>query len=177
MARIKYLTDEHVPSAVAKGLRARGVDVITPPEAGTLGNTDELLLTYARELGRVVITYDADFLRLHDAGIAHAGIVYGTADLSIGVETRVMGTEVDWQAMRRFRPERAVARNAKVGRARHPPPLAPDRRRATAGWRSSAFGAPKLRRSEGGPGAPLLFFAVNSPTSKPPTSKLGNRQR
>lgn len=83
MARIKHLTDEHVPSAVAKGLRARGIDVATAAQAGALGKTDRLLLTQAREQGRVLITYDPDFLRLHAAGMAHAGIVYGTADMSI----------------------------------------------------------------------------------------------
>ena len=85
MARIKYLTDEHVPSAVAKGLRARGVEATTAAEAGVLGTADAWLLTYAREQGNVLITYDVDFLRLHAAGMPHAGIVYGTVDLSIGV--------------------------------------------------------------------------------------------
>lgn len=85
MARIRYLTDEHVPSAVAKGLSARGVDVITAGQAGTLHKPDAWVLTHAREQGRILITYDPDFLRLHREGVTHAGIVYGTADMSIGL--------------------------------------------------------------------------------------------
>jgi predicted nuclease of predicted toxin-antitoxin system len=84
VARIRYLTDEHVPSAVAKGLRARGVEVTTAVQAGALGKPDRWVLTHAREQGWVLITYDPDFLRLHATGIPHAGIVYGTADMSIG---------------------------------------------------------------------------------------------
>ena len=76
MARIKFLTDEHVPSAATKGLRARGVDAMTAAEAGILGAADEWLLAHANVEGRVLITYDVDFLRLHAAGIPHAGIVY-----------------------------------------------------------------------------------------------------
>ena len=85
MARIRYLTDEHVPSAVVKGLRARGVDVTTASEARVLGAPDASLLAHARAEGTVLITYDPDFLRLHAAGTPHAGIVYGTPDMSIGV--------------------------------------------------------------------------------------------
>jgi hypothetical protein len=73
-----------VPSAVAKGLRTRDVDVTTAVEAGTLRKPDSSVLTQARERGQVLIMYDPDFLRLHAAGIEHAGIVYGTADMSIG---------------------------------------------------------------------------------------------
>jgi len=84
VARIRYLTDEHVPDAVAKGLRARGVDVTTAAQAGTLQTPDPRVLAHAREKGWVVITYDADYLRLHKDGMQHAGIVFGTADMSIG---------------------------------------------------------------------------------------------
>jgi len=85
VAKIRYVTDEHVPSAVAKGLRARGVDVMTAAQAGTLQKPDPWVLTHAREDARVLITYDPDFLRLHREGVTHAGIVYGTADMSIGL--------------------------------------------------------------------------------------------
>ena len=84
MARIRYLTDEHVPGAVAKGLRARGVDVITAAQAGTLQKPDPWVLARAREEGWVVITYDPDYLGQHKDGMQHAGIVFGTADMSIG---------------------------------------------------------------------------------------------
>ena len=73
---VKFYTDEHVPKAVIYGLRRRGVDVRTVPEAGMLGASDEELLALAHREGRVLFTQDEDFLRLHAAGIPHAGIVY-----------------------------------------------------------------------------------------------------
>jgi hypothetical protein len=38
---VKFYLDEHVPRAVARALRQRGVDVIRAQEAGMLGATDE----------------------------------------------------------------------------------------------------------------------------------------
>ena len=40
MARIRFFTDEQVSRAVVMGIRRRGVDVLTVPEAGTLGASD-----------------------------------------------------------------------------------------------------------------------------------------
>ena len=40
MTRIRFFTDEHVSKAVVMGIRRRGVDVLTVPEAGTLGASD-----------------------------------------------------------------------------------------------------------------------------------------
>ena len=59
-----------------RGLRQRGVDVLTVAEAGLLGASDEQHLKRASTDDRVVFTQDADFLRLHTAGVGHAGIVY-----------------------------------------------------------------------------------------------------
>lgn len=33
---------------------------------------------------RIIFTQDVDFLRLHAAGVAHAGIVYAGPELSLG---------------------------------------------------------------------------------------------
>ena len=38
---IRYFTDEHVATAIAKGLRKRGIDVLTVSEADLLGTDDE----------------------------------------------------------------------------------------------------------------------------------------
>ena len=84
MARIRFLTDEHVPKAVAKGLRERGIEAMTVAEAGTLGAEDAWHLAYAKAEGRVVMTQDVDYLRLHAAGVPHAGIVYAPPDTSLG---------------------------------------------------------------------------------------------
>ena len=63
MARIRFYTDEQVARAVVGGLRRRGVDVLTVPEAGTLGVSDAEQLQRARHGERVIFTQDDDFLR------------------------------------------------------------------------------------------------------------------
>jgi predicted nuclease of predicted toxin-antitoxin system len=68
--------DEHVPKAVTEGLRRRGVDVITVQELSLQTVADALHLERAAQDGRVVVTQDADFLRLHASGLPHQGIVY-----------------------------------------------------------------------------------------------------
>ena len=51
--RIKFYLDEHVPKAVAMGLKRRGVDVVTVVEAGSRGATDEEHLERAMARGQV----------------------------------------------------------------------------------------------------------------------------
>lgn len=73
---ILYHLDEHVPRAVAEGLRRRGIDAATTVEADLLSATDEAHLAHARAQGRVIVTCDRDFLVLASRGLSHAGIVY-----------------------------------------------------------------------------------------------------
>ena len=73
---IRFHLDENVPSAIAEGLRRRGINATTTPQAGLLSADDEAQLRFAYSQGRVLITSDADFLRLHDRGMLHAGVVY-----------------------------------------------------------------------------------------------------
>ena len=54
--RIKFYTDEHVPNAVVKGLRLRGIDVLTTKEANRLGATDDEHLAFANKEGRIIFT-------------------------------------------------------------------------------------------------------------------------
>jgi uncharacterized protein with PIN domain len=72
--------DVHVPSAIADGLRLRGVDVLTSQEDGTAEFEDSALLDRSTELERILVTQDEDFLkeatRRHRAGKAFFGIVY-----------------------------------------------------------------------------------------------------
>jgi len=82
--RVKFYTDEHVARAIARGLRHRGVDVLTAPEAGMLGASDEDQLALAAREQRVLFTQDDDFLRLHAAGVEHAGIVFARQHTRIG---------------------------------------------------------------------------------------------
>ena len=54
--------DEHVPRAVTRGLRRRGVDCVTAQEDGRAGRADPAVLQRATELGRVLYTNDVDLL-------------------------------------------------------------------------------------------------------------------
>ncbi|MES1245089.1 MAG: DUF5615 family PIN-like protein [Acidobacteriota bacterium] len=83
-SRIRFYTDEHVHRAVIKGLRLRGVDVLSVPDAALLGASDEEHLSRARSEGRVLFTQDDDFLRLAAEGHPHEGIVYASQHTSVG---------------------------------------------------------------------------------------------
>ena len=53
-------------------------------EAGMLGASDEEHLAYARREERMLFTQDDDFLCLHAAGVAHAGLVYARQQTPVG---------------------------------------------------------------------------------------------
>lgn len=73
---IRFHLDQHVANSVALGLRLRGVDVSTTHEAGLQDAADLAHIEYALAEERVIFTQDDDFLRHHEAGVPHAGIVY-----------------------------------------------------------------------------------------------------
>lgn len=73
---MRFHLDEHVASAVAEGLRRRGVDVSTTAEVGLLHAADKQHVAHALEEDRVIFTQDVDFLRIAATGQPHAGIVY-----------------------------------------------------------------------------------------------------
>jgi hypothetical protein len=72
--------DVHVPRPITKGLRLRGVDVLTAQEDGMDMADDARLLDRAGELGRVLFTHDVDFLQEAErrirAGTFFAGVVF-----------------------------------------------------------------------------------------------------
>lgn len=84
MGAIKFYLDEHIHSAVADGLRRRGVDVLTVQTAGRAGLSDEEQLEYATHEGRVMVTMDADFLALAARKNSHTGIVFVPSGDSVG---------------------------------------------------------------------------------------------
>jgi hypothetical protein len=73
---IRYYFDQHYPGAVGQGLRQRGIDVLTAQEAGRCGVPDPDQLAFATAEGRVMATFDTDFLALHNGGVQHAGIAW-----------------------------------------------------------------------------------------------------
>lgn len=73
---IRFYADQHYPIAVIRGLHRHRIDVLTAQEAGKCGYTDEQQLNFATSQGRVLLTFDSDFLALHQSGISHAGIAW-----------------------------------------------------------------------------------------------------
>jgi predicted nuclease of predicted toxin-antitoxin system len=73
---IRFHLDQHVSNAIARGLRARGIDVTTTAEVALQNASDEKQLEYMLNTGRVIFTQDDDFLRIHHSGQQHPGIVY-----------------------------------------------------------------------------------------------------
>lgn len=87
--QITFHLDENVHRAVAEGLRRRGHDVTISDDAELEGVADVVQLEYASRNGRVMVTHDADFLRLHASGVSHAGIAYcHTKSRSVGEMVR-----------------------------------------------------------------------------------------
>jgi hypothetical protein len=81
--------DVHVKIAVTRGLRRRGVDVLTAQEDGAATLDDSALLDRATQLGRTLFTQDVDLLneasQRQQAGVPFAGVVYAQQrKLSIG---------------------------------------------------------------------------------------------
>jgi predicted nuclease of predicted toxin-antitoxin system len=76
--RVRFHLDEHVDPDVARALRRYGIDVTTTVEAGLRTHSDLAQLEFAWHAQRVLVTHDADFLRLAGQVPQHAGIAYGT---------------------------------------------------------------------------------------------------
>ena len=92
---IRLYMDEHVPMAVTAALRRRGIDVVRAQDAGLHPADDEVHLEFATRAGRVAVTQDADFLRLHAAGVHHAGIAYAPQQTPIAYLVRMLTLLVD----------------------------------------------------------------------------------
>jgi uncharacterized protein with PIN domain len=73
---IRFHLDEHCSTALAEGLRRRGIDVTMTAEVRASGATDREQIALALNQSRVIFTQDDDFLALHAEGVKHAGIAY-----------------------------------------------------------------------------------------------------
>ncbi len=69
---IRLYLDENVRGPVTRGLRTHDVDCLTAMEDGYDCTHDELVLARATALGRVVLTYDDDFLRIAHQWLAES---------------------------------------------------------------------------------------------------------
>ena len=57
-------------------LAAGGLDTVSAHSLNALGNDDPSHLAQATRMGRVLCTYDQDFLRLAASGVEHAGLIF-----------------------------------------------------------------------------------------------------
>jgi hypothetical protein len=81
--------DVHVPLAITRGLRRRGIDVLTAQEDSATEMSDPDLLNRAGKLGRVLFTRDQDLLaeavrRLRAGGIFTTVVYAHQLEVSIG---------------------------------------------------------------------------------------------
>jgi hypothetical protein len=74
------LADENFEDDVVDALVALGHDVVTARAAGLTNTPDQAVLAHATAAGRIVLTHDHDYHKLHNSGVAHAGIVYASVD-------------------------------------------------------------------------------------------------
>jgi uncharacterized protein with PIN domain len=86
---LAYFFDQHAPGPITRGLRLRGVDVLTAYEDGSDRLDDESLLLRATSLNRVLFTQDEDLLAIvhrYQAESRHfCGVVYAHQErVSIG---------------------------------------------------------------------------------------------
>jgi predicted nuclease of predicted toxin-antitoxin system len=102
---VALFLDHNVRTAVAAGLRQRGVDVVTAYEDGSAKLDDEPLLHRANELRRVFFTHDDDFLAIADHWLTakrpFSGVVYAhqyrltVRQLIVELETIAKAADLD----------------------------------------------------------------------------------
>jgi hypothetical protein len=96
---VRLYMDENVEGQIIRGLRGRGIDVLTAEEDGRNETPDPEILDRASTLGRVVFSRDQDFLREASRrqrfGERFAGVVYAhKQEVSVGVCI----TDLEYQA-------------------------------------------------------------------------------
>ena len=75
--KVSFLMDVHVPFAVTKALRLRGIDVLTAQEDDAAELDDLSLLRRATELSRMLVTQDRDLLREGDECLERQELFFG----------------------------------------------------------------------------------------------------
>ena len=89
MKRVKIYVDENIDYRVVKGLKRRGVDIITVQETLNLAKSDEKQLEYAKSIDALFFTHDDDLLKIakrwKNVGKTHNGIIFvHQTKLSVG---------------------------------------------------------------------------------------------
>ena len=89
---LRFHLDESIPmpDAIAGALRRASIDVTTTTDANLRSTDDMAQLEYVKRSGRVMVTCDADFLKLVAQDEDHAGIVF------YAQQARHIGHVVEW---------------------------------------------------------------------------------
>lgn len=93
----RFYSDENFPQPVVEALRALGHDVLTSLDAGDANQRieDPKVLADAASLGPALLTVNRrDFLRLHNAGAGHQGIIACTQDIDFAGQAKRIDEEV-----------------------------------------------------------------------------------
>ena len=61
---LSFYMDVHIPRAITTGLRLRNINVLTSQEDNTMLLDDYSLLRRASSLGRILVSFDEDFLSM-----------------------------------------------------------------------------------------------------------------
>ena len=77
---MSFYFDENVEIAVSEQLGKAGFDVVSVHSLNIRGEDDLNHLQKAAEMGRVLCTYDSDFLALASEGVEHAGIAFAQSE-------------------------------------------------------------------------------------------------
>ncbi|HZT40905.1 MAG TPA: DUF5615 family PIN-like protein [Chthonomonadaceae bacterium] len=86
---IRLYMDENVQGDIVRGLRERGVEILTVQEDGRASSSDPEVLNRATELGRVLFSRDTDLIaeatRRQRSGEKFTGVIYARQNvLSVG---------------------------------------------------------------------------------------------
>jgi hypothetical protein len=77
---VRLYADECVKGSIVRGLRERGVDILTVQEDGLDSQPDPLVLGRATALGRILFSQDDDLLveaaRRQRDGISFSGVIF-----------------------------------------------------------------------------------------------------
>jgi hypothetical protein len=73
---ICFFMDQNFPVPASDGLRRHGIDVLTAQQANRCGYPDLEQLAFATAEKRVLVTFDPDFIAIHNSGVNHAGIAW-----------------------------------------------------------------------------------------------------
>ncbi len=79
----KFYGDENFPQPALEILSKLGHDVVSMRDEGKINQQipDDEVLNWATASERIVLTLNRkDFIKLHNSGVAHAGIIVCTAD-------------------------------------------------------------------------------------------------